>query len=567
MIFAKKLCFEDMPYMPAPGEVIIESNPGYTGEHVNTGRLYQRGRYKVEIRGGLSYNADGWKPYGMSVITEMDTPFYIDAYIGGGSTDRLTDGINPYSGTGKANSSKNNHGGSDGIFGGAAGCGHDQGEAWATGGGNAVGNSTGDLSGGYDCKGSAGSACWFVAKDKQVGDLTETGEADAYRCFHCGGNGSLSPKTYIYGGGGGAYGGGAGGTGYRTQSTVGGSGTGGSGGGRSTDGNGIGAGRANRQGGLAFFDGQKWIDVFNDMQQGDGLGYNTDLPSFRVTYIGGSEISEDYTDVNVNINSGGYDEENERGVKYVGFYWSNDGSPGQIQANVLLDVSEAGQYTTKLNIIKKGTIVNVLLWGWFNDALRANEYDFHKILCQQFTASEDTPTINIDAVVRQLTLGINTGPISGLANSQDSEQGGMHLFFDNATNVLGDGSVIQHQSFLSTLSIGDTPTEVPSTITVEPYGVTTEKLHVAGLTGPMPPFDTRLQLITEGFQTYLAVEPESYTVQENVLTYYWTVTYYLQTDVTAGELGGTTETVDNGLLTDTIETDSTQGELPEIGIW
>lgn len=567
MIFAKKLCFEDMPYMPAPGEVIIESNPGYTGEHVNTGRLYQRGRYKVEIRGGLSYNADGWKPYGMSVITEMDTPFYIDAYIGGGSTDRLTDGINPYSGTGKANSSKYNHGDSDGIFGGAAGCGHDQGEAWATGGGNAVGNSTGDLSGGYDCKGSAGSACWFVAKDKQVGDLTETGEADAYRCFHCGGNGSLSPKTYIYGGGGGAYGGGAGGTGYRTQSTVGGSGTGGSGGGRSTDGNGIGAGRANRQGGLAFFDGQKWIDVFNDMQQGDGLGYNTDLPSFRVTYIGGSEISEDYTDVNVNINSGGYDEENERGVKYVGFYWSNDGSPGQIQANVLLDVSEAGQYTTKLNIIKKGTIVNVLLWGWFNDALRANEYDFHKILCQQFTASEDTPTINIDAVVRQLTLGINTGPISGLANSQDSEQGGMHLFFDNATNVIGDGSVLQHQSLLSTLSIGDTPTEVPPSITVQPYGVTTEKLYVAGLTGPMPPFDTRLQLITEGFQTYLAVEPESYTVQENVLTYYWTVTYYLQTDVTAGELGGATETVDNGLLTDTIETDSTQGELPEIGIW
>ena len=567
MIFAKKLCFQDMPYQPAPGEVIIDYNSSTTtGAHIKDGILYQRGRYKVELRAGMPYGLDELNLKGISIITEMAEPFYIDAYIGGDAESRRGAVSNPYSGAGKANCVEG-PGAYDGIFGGAGGAGKDSGVAYACGGGNAVGDSILYHTGFHDCTGSAGSACWFVAKGKGVGSLTSTGEADAYRCFHCGGHGGRSPKTYIYGGGGGAYGGGAGGSGYSSDSYVGGSGTGGSGGGRSRDGNGIGAGRANRQGGLAFFDGQKWIDVFNDMQQGDGLGYNTDLPSFRVTYIGGSEISEDYIDVNVNINSGGYDEENERGVRYVGFYWSNDGSPGQIQSNVLLDVSKAGQYTTKLNIIKKGTIVNVLLWGWFNDALRANEYDFHKILCQQFTASEDTPTISIDAVVRQLTLGINTGPISGMANSQDSEQGGMHVFFNNATSVIGTGNVVQNQTLLSTLSIGDTPTEVPSLITVQPYGVTTEQLYLRGLTGPIPPFDTRLQLITEGFQTYLGVEPESYTVQENVSTYYWTVTYYLQTDVSAGELGGSTETVDNGLLTDTIETDSTQGELPEIGIW
>ena len=567
MIFTKKLCFEDMPYMPAPGEVVAESNPGYSGAHVNSGILYQRGRYKVEIRGGVGYNPDGWKPYGISLITEMDTPFYIDAYIGGTGAGRLENRTNPYSGEGKANSAHDTRGQSDGIFGGAGGSGHDSGVGWANGGGNAVGDSTGVATGSKDARGGAGSACWFVTKDKQVGSLTETGEADAYRCFHCGGNGGRSTEAYIVGGGGGAYGGGGGGRGWGYDSTAGGSGTGGAGGALNGDGAGIGGGRSLRQGGLAFFDGQTWIDVFDNMQQGDGVGYDTDLPSFRVTYIGGSEISEDYIDVSVNINSGGYDTTNERGVQYVGFYWSNESSPSGIQPNVLLDVSEAGQYTTKLNVIKKGTVVNVLLWGWFNDAQRGNEYEYQKILCQQFTAADDTPTINIDAVLRQLTLGLNTGPISGMANSQDSEQGGMHVFFNNAANVIGTGNVVQNQTLLATLSIGDTPTEVPSLITVQPYGITGEKLYLTGVAGIAPPFDTRLQLITEGFQTYLAVEPESYTVQTNTAIYYWTVTYYLQTDVTAGQLGGAPETVDNGLLTDTIETDSTQGELPEIGIW
>lgn len=567
MIFTKKLCFEDMPYMPAPGEVVAESNPGYSGEHVNSGILYQRGRYKVEIRGGVGYNPDGWKPYGITLITEMDTPFYIDAYIGGTGTGRLNNRTNPYSGEGKANGVHDNRGQSDGIFGGAGGSGHDDGVGWANGGGNAVGDSTGWATGSKDARGGAGSACWFVAKDKQVGSLTETGEADAYRCFHCGGNGGRSTEAYIVGGGGGAYGGGGGGRGWKYDSTAGGSGTGGAGGALNGDGAGIGGGRSQRQGGLAFFDGQIWIDVFDSMQQGDGIGYDTDLPSFRVTYVGGSEISEDYIDVSVNINSGGYDTTNERGVKYVGFYWSNETSPSGIQPNVLLDVSGAGQYTTKLNVVKKGTVVNVLLWGWFNDAQRGNEYEYQKILCQQFTAADDTPTINIDAVLRQLTLGLNAGPISSMANSQDSEQGGMHVFFNNAANVIGTGNVVQNQTLLATLSIGDTPTEVPSLITVQPYGITGEKLYLTGVAGIAPPFDTRLQLITEGFQTYLAVEPESYTVQTNTAIYYWSVTYYLQTDDTAGMLGGTTETVDNGLLTDTIETDSIQGELPEIGIW
>ena len=580
MIFAKKLCFEDMPYQPAAGEVIIEyDSRSWSGTHIKDGILYQRGRYKVELSAGwpAMWDITTWYPMGITIITEMTEPFYIDAYIGGaGSTSTTLPGmaaLNPYSGAGKANAAQEAAGGSDGIFGGAAGSGCDIGIAWAIGGGNAVGNSSRRNIGTWDCTGSAGSACWFVTKGKSVGDMAGSGIPDAYRCFHCGGHGGYSAakgsagNTYIWGGGGGAYGGGAGGKGYQSDSTVGGSGAGGGGGNIQSDGYGIGAGRANRQGGLAYYDGQNWIDVFNSMQQGDGLGYNTNIPNIRITYLGGSEISDDYIDINVNINSSGYDTESDKGIKYVGFYWSNDSSAGAIEPNILLDVSEEGQYTTTLSLVKKGTVVNVLLWGWFSDAQRANEYTYQRVLCQQFTATEATTTLNINAVLQQLTLGLNTGPISGLANSQDSDVGGLNLFFEKSDNVLANGNVSTGLSLLKTLSIGDTPTEVPSSITVQQHGVAAEKLYLTGIAGPTPPFDTRLQLITEGFQTYLAVEPTSYTVQENVSTYYWTVTYYLQTDNTAGDLSTTPETVDNGLLTDTIETDSIQGALPELGIW
>lgn len=571
MIFAKKLCFEDMPYQPAVGEIILEhARTGVNGVHLQGQHAYQSGRYKVQLCAGIPYITSDhmWLPFGISMIVEMHTPFYIDAYLGGGAnTSRTSATTNPYSGEGKAQSNKggyNSQAQSDGIFGGSGGSGRDRGVAWAVGGGNAVGNSPSAGSGSYDGGGSSGSALWFVPEGKEVGSLKADGSPDAYKCFHCGGHGGAArAQYYIYGGGGGAYGGGAGGTGYSDNSERGGNGTGGVGGALSANGAGIGAGRANGQGGLAYYDGEKWIDVFNDMQAGDGLGYLAGLPSLRITYLGGSEISDDYIDVSVNINSGGYDEENERGVKYVGFYWDNEedfilNDP----PNVLLDVSEAGQYQTTLNLVKKGVHVYILLWGWFNNEQRTSEGDFQKIWTHSFVATDTTPVINVDAVTRQLTLGLDTGPINWLQNSSDADS--MYLFFADAQRISIFPS--ENERLLGKFSIGDTPTQVPALITTQVYGVTKETLY---LYATIPPtlFDMRFKLITEGFQTYLAVEPLSNVVKENTAIYNWTVTYYLQIDDSAGTLGGTVDTVDNGLLTDTIETDTVQGELPEVGVW
>ena len=573
MIFAKKLCFEDMPYQPAVGEIILQQGlTGVNGAHLQGQHLYQRGRYKVQLRAGVPYIASWrpWTPYGISMIVEMHTPFYIDAYLGGGAnTSRTSATTNPYSGAGKAQSNKSGYNGqaqSDGIFGGAGGSGQDRGVAWGIGGGNAVGNTPAAGSGSYDAGGSSGSVLWFVPEGKEVGSLKADGSPDAYKCFHCGGHGGTAAGIdYIWGAGGGAYGGGGGGSGYNDNSERGGNGTGGAGGAQFANGAGIGAGRANGQGGLAYYDGEKWIDIFNDMQEGDGLGYlawavATPL-SLQITYLGGSELSDDYIDVSVNINSGGYDQENERGVKYVGFYWPN--TEGQIvtQPNVLLDVSEAGEYQTSLNLIKKNTPLDVILWGWFNNEQRTSEGDYQKILTHSFVADDTTPVINVDAVTRQLTLGLNTGPINGLQNSSDAD--GMYFFFVNYPKY-----ITMEQRLLGTLSIGDTPTQVPALITTQVYGVTAENLFLYG-TESVPPYDGRLKLITEGFQTYLAREPgqSAVVVKENTAIYNWTVTYYLQIDNSAGTLDGAVDTVDNGLLTDTIETDTVQGELPEVGIW
>ena len=575
MIFAKKLCFEDMPYQPAVGEIILKQGlTGVNGAHLQGQHLYQRGRYKVQLRAGVPYIASWrpWTPYGISMIVEMHTPFYIDAYLGGSAMQaRTVATTNPYTGAGKAQSNKSGYNGqaqSDGIFGGAGGSGQDRGVAWGVGGGNAVGNSPAPGTGSYDAAGSSGSAVWFVPEGKEVGSLKADGTPDAYKCFHCGGHGGTAAgRDYIWGAGGGAYGGGGGGSGYSDNSERGGNGTGGAGGAQFANGAGIGAGRANGQGGLAYYDGEKWVDIFNDMQEGDGLGYLAwavaSPLSLQITYLGGSELSDDYIDVSVNINSGGYDEENERGVKYVGFYWDNEedfilNDP----PNVLLDVSEAGQYQTTLNLVKKGVSVYVLLWGWFNNEQRTSEGDFQKIWTHSFVATDTTPVINVDAVTRQLTLGLNTGPINGLQNSSDADS--MYLFFADAQSI----SIFpaENERLLGKFSIGDTPTQVPALITTQVYGVTKEKLY---LYATIPPtlFDMRFKLITEGFQTYLAVEPLSNVVKENTAIYNWTVTYYLQIDDSAGTLDGAVDTVDNGLLTDTIETDTVQGELPEVGTW
>lgn len=568
MIFAKKLCFEDMPYQPAVGEVVLEyDRTGVNGVHLQGQHAYQSGRYKVQLCAGIPYIPDTWLPFGISMIVEMHTPFYIDAYLGGGAnTSRTSATTNPYSGEGKAQSNKirNGQAQSDGIFGGAGGSGNDEGVAWAVGGGNAVGNTPSPGDGSYDGGGSSGSALWFVAKGKEVGSLKEDGTPDAYKCFHCGGHGGAARnRLNAFGGGGGAYGGGAGGAGGSNKNERGGNGTGGAGGAQVTNGAGIGAGRANGQGGLAYYDGEKWIDVFNDMQSGDGLGYLAGLPSLRITYLGGSKISDDYIDIPVNINSGGYDQENERGVKYVACYWDNeDDFMIDPQPNVLLDVSEAGEYQTSLKLVKKGVSVYIVLWGWFNNEQRTSEGDYQKIWTHSFVASDTTSVINVDAVTRQLTLGLNTGPINGLQNSSDADS--MYLFFADAfrIRIFPD----EKDRLLGKFSIGDTPTQVPALITTQVYGVTKEKLH---LYATIPPTlsDMRFKLITEGFQTYLAVEPLMNVVKENTATYNWTVTYYLQIDDSAGTLDGAVDTVDNGLLTDTIETDTVQGELPEVGVW
>lgn len=305
MIFAKKLCFEDMPYQPAVGEIILQQGlTGVNGAHLQGQHLYQRGRYKVQLRAGVPYITSWrpWTPYGISMIVEMHTPFYIDAYLGGGAnTSRTSATTNPYSGAGKAQSNKSGYNGqaqSDGIFGGAGGSGQDRGVAWGIGGGNAVGNTPAAGSGSYDAGGSSGSALWFVPEGKEVGSLKADGSPDAYKCFHCGGHGGTAAgRDYIWGAGGGAYGGGAGGSGYNDNSERGGNGTGGAGGAQFANGAGIGAGRANGQGGLAYYDGEKWIDIFNDMQEGDGLGYLAwavaSPLSLQITYLGGSELSDD----------------------------------------------------------------------------------------------------------------------------------------------------------------------------------------------------------------------------------------------------------------------------------
>lgn len=573
MIFAKKLCFQDMPYQPAPGEVIINYyNSTATGTHIKDGILYQRGRYKVELAAGLPYSLSLPALKGISIITEMAEPFYIDAYIGGNAESRRGASSNPYSGAGKANCVEG-PGAYDGIFGGAGGAGRDQGVAYACGGGNAVGDSIIYHTGINDCTGSAGSACWFVAKGKEVGSLTSTGEADAYRCFHCGGHGGYSPAggqgPYIWGGGGGAYGGGAGGSGYSSDSYVGGNGAGGSGGNLESDGNGIGAGRADGQGGLAYFDGEKWTDVLNSMQSGDGLGYNglSDIGAkLRITYLGGSETSEDYIDCNAVINSGGLNMDENYGCRYVGFFWDNNNSHTELYPNELLDVSEAGQYTVPLRIIKKGTVVRVALYCWFDqDTTPSDNIDeYIKITYNAFTASDSTTEINVDANVRQLTFGLKTGALQGMTNCGNGT--GIEFGTRYATVIYGDS----WGSAYATMKPFNIPTTMPETISVQNVGINREDTRlVESKTKSVRP----LNIITEGMQTRIAVEPWTtnygarYIVDATATAYYWTVTYYLQTVADAGALGGTVETVDNGLLSDSIETENTQGALPDVGIW
>lgn len=580
MIFAKKLCFEDIPYQPAAGDVIIEyDSRSWTGTHIKDGILYQRGRYKVELSAGwpTMWDITTWYPMGITIITEMTEPFYIDAYIGGaGSGGTTLPGIaalNPYSGAGKANAAQEAAGGSDGIFGGAAGSGCDIGIAWAIGGGNAVGNSSRRNIGTWDCTGSAGSACWFVTKGKSVGDMAGSGIPDAYRCFHCGGHGGWSAakgsagNTYIWGGGGGAYGGGAGGKGYQSDSTVGGSGAGGGGGNIHSDGYGIGAGRANRQGGLAYYDGQNWIDVFNSMQQGDGLGYNTNIPNIRITYLGGSEISDDYVDVLFNVNSSGFAD--GKGVQYIAIYWPEEGQVGALEPNVLYDISTAGVYNVRAPLVRKGQKVTVVLYGWFSNNQRPNDFTFEQIKYSEFTASDATLEYTVNATTRTLTLGLNAGVINGLTNCSDWANNLMTLYYEDTEIVSATGST-PLISRVGTLSIGNSPITMPQTLSVQQLGLPNEVFQLKNQVNIQQPWnqDFRLHLITEGFETLLAVEPDDgYTIQENVSSYYWTVSYYLQTDNTAGDLSTTPETVDNGLLTDIIETDSIQGALPELGIW
>lgn len=298
MIFAKKLCFEDLPYLPAKGEVVLEqASTGVNGVHLTGQKEFQRGFYKVEVRAGYPYMSihHPWYPAGISMVVEMTTPFYIDAYLGGSSINARTSATtNPYSGAGKAQSNRavGGRAQSDGIFGGAGGSGLDQGEGWAIGGGNAVGNTPAPGTGSKDAGGSSGSVCWFTGKGKGVGSLKANGAPDAFKCFHCGGHGGTAADNnpaYIFGGGGGAYGGGAGGIGYATDPEAGGSGTGGGGGSIDQYGSGIGAGKIRGQGGLAYYNGSSWVDVFNSMSSGDGVGYNTGLPVLRITYLGGNQ--------------------------------------------------------------------------------------------------------------------------------------------------------------------------------------------------------------------------------------------------------------------------------------
>lgn len=578
MIFAKKLCFEDIPYQPAVGEVLLEqTTTGVNGVHAQGQHLYPSGRYKVEISAGLPFaNAFAiWDPYGISMVVEMDTPFYIDAYIGGGAlSSRTSATTNPYRGTGKAQSNKSGYNGqaqSDGIFGGAGGSGHINGVAWAIGGGNAVGNTPSPGSGDSDAGGSSGSALWFVAKGKGVGSLKADGSPDAYKCFHCGGHGGTANRltTTAFGAGGGAYGGGGGGSGagseYAGESERGGNGAGGYGGGQFNNGYGIGAGKANRQGGLAYYDGEKWIDVFNDMQKGDGLGYNS-VVRLRITYLGGSVISDDYIDIMFNVNSSGFAD--GKGVQYIAIYWPEEGQVGALEPNVFYDISAAGVYNVRAPLVHKGQKVTVVLYGWFSNNQRPNDVTFEQIKYSEFTASEATLEQTINATTRTLTLGLNTGVINGLTNCSDWANNLMTLYYENTGSVSATGSTPTISS-VGILSIGSTPTTMPQTVSVQQLGLPNEVLQLKNQMNVQQPLnsDYRLHLITEGFETLLAVEPDDgYTIQENVTSYYWTVTYYLQTDGTAGELGSTVETVDNGLLTDTIETDSTSGLLPEVGV-
>lgn len=575
MIFAKKLCFEDLPYQPAVGEVVLEqTSTGVNGVHLQGQHLYQRGRYKVEVSAGWPFipATHPFSPYGISMVVEMDTPFYIDAYLGGGAQSYRTSATtNPYSGTGKAQSNKSRNGQaqSDGIFGGAGGSGNDSGVAWAIGGGNAVGNTPSPGDGAYDAGGSSGSAVWFVAEGKEVGSLKEDGAPDAYKCFHCGGHGgAAADQTYISGAGGGAYGGGGGGRGYSSNSERGGNGTGGAGGSLNNNGSGIGAGRADRQGGLAYYDGTSWIDVFNDMQQGDGLGYNGVSVSLRITYLGGSVISDDYVYIVFNVNSSGFAD--GKGVQYIAIYWPEEGQAGALEPNVLYDISAAGVYNVRIPVRKRQK-VTVVLRGWFSNNQRPNDFTFEDIKYSEFTASDAsgaTLHYTVNATTRTLTLGLNSGVINGLTNCSDWANNLMTLYYENTGSVSATGATPTMTS-VGTLSIGSSPITMPQTVSVQQLGLPNEVFWLENQGNIQQPWnqDNILYLITEGFETLLAVEPDdSYTIQENVSSYYWTVTYYLQTDSTAGALGGTIETVDNGLLTDTIEIDSTGGQLPEVGV-
>lgn len=400
MIFQQKLLFQGLPYQPATGEVVVNISGAASTKN---GVFYAPGLYRVEVAGGATsadYNyANAQNRQYISIDVHMDRPFYIEGYSGSGA-NKNTIGTNPYSGPGKAQSTRSGNAQSDGIFGGAGADGHLPDNDHAPGGGNAVGNGvTGWGASGRDGASAAGSACHF--QPANAGFTTEY-----YKCFHVGGMGALANTSS--GGGGGAYGGGAGGN----YNWWGGSGTGGSGGGPNQNGNGIGKGRTGRpgRGGLAYFDGTNWIDCLDSMEEAEGKGYLWSGGGkaggwIKVTYLG-SELSNDYTFVNVFVD---FNKNDTRRVRYVKLYTDE-----QTYTTVdLSTIEEDSPWQYDIPVMRVGSTLKADIYCWLGEGEKPDNEPW-KIHTQTYQIT--TPSlqiVDVDAILDVHTFNLKPGVVQG----------------------------------------------------------------------------------------------------------------------------------------------------------
>lgn len=256
-------------YQPAENEVVLSL---VGGEYFVEDKKFAPGSYRVKISGSPNLGVNNC----FSVITTMDKPFQIAAFLSSGTNEG-----------GSAASDYLESLGVDGvgtIFGGR-------------GGGNSRVSVVGKVS---PFKSGAlswgGACCHFMPIEGVFG-------TDYLRCFHCGAGGDRDWA------GGGAYGGGAGGRGARSYSTAsktytnhtGGAGIAGAGGaggagGTGTTNNVVGSGSAGKPGsngsgigagqpywgGVAYYDGSSW----SEPTRGESSVNSGGAQHIIITYLG-----------------------------------------------------------------------------------------------------------------------------------------------------------------------------------------------------------------------------------------------------------------------------------------